>query len=289
MIPLGPFQEWIEKRVERYRRLGEEPGSDRKFQGHVQRVARELGMNERTLQRYRYEFSEAPRANVEEALFKAGAELWGVYPPEDFAELYEDEGELKPLRAMLQSDLLLRAHHLYDVGMTMPEVAKELFPLSGYASENSLAVSLRREFRHQGWPLRSVADAHRRYIGGDCRGWVDDRPCRRRPMHGQNYCYIHGPFDESAGHYARGRLVLLENGLDPRPLSEWIKRRAVELGCGDPGLGERWGLKPAGVWRLRTGRKGNGDPVIWVRRSTVERILEKDGTATIGDLYPELA
>lgn len=288
LIPIGPFREWIEKRVAHYYRIEEEPGGDRKVSLHVQKTAMDLGVSTRTLQHYRYSKTEIPRARVEECLFRAGGQFWEVYRKEDFPELYEEE-ELKPSGFMFPPETLLRARQLHELGMSIPEIAHELYPGSGYATEASLAQSFRRAFRFQGWPLRSAPEARHFYLGGDCSAWVGERPCRNPPIRGEHWCPVHSSEVNTAEGSRRGWETQKQQGLDPGPLAAWIERRRAELGVGDVVLAERLGVPSSyTLWRLRRAQ-GSCGAAKWVRRETVERLLEADGTTALADLYPEAA
>lgn len=157
---------------------------------------------------------------------------------------------------LMSSEQVAAAYRLYqDHGLSLRQVAAELFPQTEYRSEKSLAVSLCEQWRWRGWPLRdrvaaTVTASHRhgkgrrgalrdrahtrelRVARGEIRGvqcagtkqtYPDKgRPCRRPALAGSDYCLLHSPEHRDAivAHTAAMRLRVQASAVPARSNTE---------------------------------------------------------------------
>jgi hypothetical protein len=281
-VPARPFADWLNARTQRYATLGA--------------MAETFGVDERTLYRYRNCLATGPDGEeptetfslvvVEEALHRAGFFLWDVYDEEEHFESHRDEN-LKPLAALMQEGALVRAKAMYDTGHSMRETADALFPGSGYASIHSLTWALYREFRNQGWQVRTRAEAGVLALRprGTCEAVVGGDPCNGYAKTGSRFCRFHQP---SVTLFANGRV---SEGLPLAPFAAWLRTRIQEAGSVKE-VGLRAGVDSAQVGRWANeymiDRRRGRRKAQFIQQRSVERVLRAwdDGT-TLDDLYPE--
>lgn len=109
---------------------------------------------------------------------------------------------------------LLRARELYDGGLSIRAVAREILPDTTYASDRSCANSLFDLFKARGWPLRNRVDATvlsnvARAFRPQClhvfaAGSKKGQRCERRSLGETGYCWHHRP-EQIAAALARVR------------------------------------------------------------------------------------
>lgn len=185
-----PFRDWVDSRLR--------PVSDKDVFGidevvvTVEQLARELGLGDRRLWRWRYEVKSLERIEVEEALHKADVGFWEVYP--DAAPVTITGPSRLGQGSKLSDDQVRRLYELHEAGASIRELGRRLWRPAGYRSLGAAEKGIRRGFARLGLPpLGRPGLSHRR-----CRGiktWWPNKGarCRRAPVLGSDFCREHDP------------------------------------------------------------------------------------------------
>lgn len=119
----------------------------------------------------------ASRALIEDALTRAGAVFYEVYPDALPPPVYSSRFGVG---RFLNDEQMIATHTIYTQGkLTTREVAALIWERFGYASPVSAMRALLRGWRALGLALRQ------------CDKTVNGRPCQLHPMHGSDSCYHH--------------------------------------------------------------------------------------------------
>jgi hypothetical protein len=230
-------------------------------------------------------------------LDRAGVFLWEVYLQDQLPKpQLIDVNDLKPLRAQMSPQLLVEARQMYEVGASLREVGANLFEVSDYTHLDSFRAALAKEFRNQGWPVRPMSATQRLcfFPPASCAGITGEGRCKRAAAQGARFCLAHDPErrQEMVMGVDRARRAQINTQLPLQPFRHWLLRRISEEG-GLRALARHMGLPScaqlspfASGYRTVRGKRVR---VLRVERSTVERLLAADGTASFEDLYGQEA
>lgn len=215
-----PFRDWVDARI-RPQSRAEALGADAAVRT-VEQVARELGLGDRRLWRWRNEVASLERIEVEEALHLAGVGFWEVYPDLEETTAERTHGYCTGCRedvpvdpelgclfcgkrtwrrrsgvdmsahSKLTDDQLRALYRLNQKGVTVRELGRRIWKATGYSSFMSAEGGIRRGFRRLGLQTTGVYDYEsplRR-----CRGVrPSGKPCGSWPMVDSDYCMQHDP------------------------------------------------------------------------------------------------
>lgn len=175
----APFREWCEEH------LADGP----------EVLAARLRLSPRRLYAWRFELAGLDRADLEDALNRAGYELWEVYPDlVDVALDPEPEEARRSAQAKL-TDRKLRALHLLHTrgGFSIRELGRRVWEREGFLSARGAEISIRRGFARLYLPIErrhptAIASLER------CRKLkADGQRCIAFPLQGEELCVVHHP------------------------------------------------------------------------------------------------
>jgi hypothetical protein len=256
----------------------------------------------------------------ESAIDNAGTCLWCGGPTE---QRRKRGGWKRPdLAGSRYTEDQLRALHLVHIRgeQSINSLAKQTFERVGYKSHHTAAVAISRQWKRLGLKARDRIEAtvkastkhglapkhgprpgYNTYKRRVLRGQEDQppcggvrtqpprkgEPCDARAMHGSEFCFAHDPErrEEVEQILVDARLKQYRDEMVPMaPFVAWLRRRRAELGSWSAvadGMGRNISL----IHNYGRGLTSNRQPKEEIGRTTVEELLEADGTATFEDLY----
>ena len=193
-----PFRDWVNARVAFPTRAPESLGEFAGATG-TDRLARELGLEDRELYRWRFENQTLDRLAVEEALEHADVSMAAVYP--DLPEWPRIKGSLGPppgFRSKLTDDQIRVLHRLHtEREMSIRELGRRIYEQAGYRSPDAAVFGIRRGFRRlcltATWrhPSTLATTAPRRCTETKTNG----EPCEAFAEEGSELCWPHANRD----------------------------------------------------------------------------------------------
>jgi hypothetical protein len=213
----------------------------------------------------------------------------------------------------------LRALHLaHQRGASINSLAKQTFDKVGYKKHHGAAVAISREWKRMGLKARDRIEAtvkastkHGRGARdrdeGAYRRWFKEThglyrptckgvraqpprkgdPCDAPAQEGPEYCFAHDPArrQEVEQILASARLRQARDEMVPMaPFAAWLCRRRAELGTW-AAVAERVDRNVSLIHNYGRSLGTNRQPKAEIGRTTVEQLLEADGTATFDDVY----
>jgi hypothetical protein len=259
-----------------------------------------------------------PSCKEESAIDNAGNCLWCGKATE---QRPKRGGWKRPdLQGSRYTEAQLRALHLaHQRGASINSLAKRTFDKVGYKTPGSAATAIGREWKNMGLKARDRIEqtvlsstkhgrggrnrdegAYRRWFKRTnglyrptCKGVRAQHPrkgepCQRPAMEGSEFCSSHDPERRKTikAHLSKMRASAPAREMVPMaPFAAWLQQRREELGS--------WSAVAEHVERTISlvhcyGRgldSATKQPKDLIGRSTVEELLEADGTTTFDDLY----
>lgn len=213
----APFRAWVARKLGARGpkdALGELADS---IEAHE--LARDLGLEERQLFRWRFENQTLDRLAVEEALHRVDVGIWEVY-----LDLPEPQADSKPFgpqpgAGCKLSDEQLRVLHRLHIEreFSVRELGRQIYRQVGYVSADAAVFGIRNGFRRLGL---EVTWRHPSKLATSPRCTFEKRDgerCIAHPLRGEEFCWPHHPDNREEAARRADRV---------RPLRIYIKAAA---------------------------------------------------------------
>lgn len=216
-------------------------------------------------------------------------------------------------------DQLRVLHVMHMRGSSANSLAAQVYERVGYGSQASALTAMLREWKRLGLKSRDRIEAtiavstkhglapkhgprpgyarYKRVVlhGNEDRQCAAVRnqaprkgdPCNKPPLAGSDFCFAHDPewAEWRDLHLANARAQAPEcEMVSMAPLTRWLKERRAELGSWSA-VGECVGRTGSLVHRYGRGLDTSNRPKAEIARTTVEDLLDADGTTTFEQLY----